>query len=110
MGLPGYNKQLRGYTYDPEKAKELLAEAGYPEGEGLKPLVLTYNSDEGHRAVAEALAQQFNKLGIDVQLQNLGWDYYKKQMNLIYLYLEWAGTLTTLMPTVFCMRCTTVLR
>jgi oligopeptide transport system substrate-binding protein len=91
MGMSGYNKQLRGYAYDPEKAKELLAEAGYPEGEGLKPLVLTYNSDEGHRAVAEALAQQFNKLGIDVQLQNLGWDYYKKQMNAMALVLFRVG-------------------
>lgn len=91
MGMPGYNKQLRGYAYDPEKAKELLAEAGYPEGEGLKPLVFTYNSDEGHRAVAEVIAQQFNKLGIDVQLQNLEWNYYKKQMNAMDLVLFRVG-------------------
>lgn len=79
-GLPGYNKQMRGYAYDPQKAKDLLAEAGYPEGEGLKPLILNYNRDEGHQAVAEAVAQQFNQLGIDVQLQELEWDYYKKQL------------------------------
>jgi peptide/nickel transport system substrate-binding protein/oligopeptide transport system substrate-binding protein len=91
MGLPGYNKQLRGYTYDPEKAKELLAEAGYPEGEGLKPLVLAYNRDEGHRAVAEAVAAQFNKLGIEVQLQDMEWDYYKKQLNELNLLVFRVG-------------------
>jgi peptide/nickel transport system substrate-binding protein/oligopeptide transport system substrate-binding protein len=91
IGLPGYNKQLRGYTHDPEKAKDLLAEAGYPEGEGLKPLVLAYNRDEGHRAVAEAVAAQFNKLGIDVQLQDMEWDYYKKQLNELNLLVFRVG-------------------
>lgn len=91
MGLPGYNKQLRGYTHDPEKAKDLLAEAGYPEGEGLKPLVLAYNRDEGHRAVAEAVAAQFNKLGIEVQLQDMEWDYYKKQLNELNLLVFRVG-------------------
>ncbi|HOB12242.1 MAG TPA: ABC transporter substrate-binding protein [Syntrophomonadaceae bacterium] len=91
MGMPGYNKQLRGYAYDPEKAKDLLAEAGYPGGEGLKPLVLAFNRDDGHRAVAEAIAQQFNELGIDVQLQELEWDYYKKQLSSMALTLFRVG-------------------
>lgn len=91
MGMPGYNKQLRGYAYDPEKAKDLLAEAGYPGGEGLKPLVLAFNRDDGHRAIAEAVAQQFNQLGIDVQLQEMEWDYYKKQVNSMTLTLFRVG-------------------
>jgi len=91
MGMPGYNKQLRGYAYDPEKAKDLLAEAGYPGGEGLKPLILAFNKDEGHRAVAEAVAQQFNQLGIDVQLQEMEWDYYKKQVSSMALTLFRVG-------------------
>lgn len=91
IGMAGYNKQLRGYAYDPEKAKDLLAEAGYPGGEGLKPLVLAFNSNDGHRAVAEAVAQQFNQLGIDVQLQDLEWDYYKKQLSSMALTLFRVG-------------------
>ena len=90
-GMMGYNKQLQGYAYDPEKARDLLAEAGYPGGEGLKPLVLSFNNDEGHQAVAEAIAQQFNQLGIDVQLQGMEWDYYKKQVNAMDLTLFRVG-------------------
>lgn len=90
-GLPGYNKQMRGYAYDPQKAKDLLAEAGYPEGEGLKPLILNFNRDGGHRAVAEAIAGQFNQLGIDVQLQDMEWDYYKKQLGRMDLGLFRVG-------------------
>jgi peptide/nickel transport system substrate-binding protein len=35
-GYPGYKDGVRQFTYDPEKAKALLAEAGYPEGKGLE--------------------------------------------------------------------------
>lgn len=80
VGIYGYNSEMRGYTYDPEKAKQLLEEAEYPMGEGLKPIILTYNTDEGHKAVAEAVAKQLMELGIQVQLQPMDWDYYKKQL------------------------------
>lgn len=80
MGIYGYNSEMRGYTYDPEKAKQLLEEAEYPMGEGLKPITITYNNDEGHKVVAEAVARQLMELGIQVQLQAMDWEYYKKQL------------------------------
>lgn len=79
-GLPGYSKQMRGYSYDPEKARELLEEAGHPEGEGLAPLVISFNKDEGHRMVVESIARQLVDFGIEVQAQEMDWDYYKKQL------------------------------
>ncbi len=92
LGMAGYQRDMRGYSYDPQKAQELLEEAGYPLGEGLPPLILTYNEDEGHRIVGESIAAQLAELGIKVQLQPMEWDYYKKQlyqMNLSLFRLEW---------------------
>jgi peptide/nickel transport system substrate-binding protein/oligopeptide transport system substrate-binding protein len=39
-GTQGYNPKLRGYAYDPQRARGLLAEAGYPGGRGLPPVAI----------------------------------------------------------------------
>jgi oligopeptide transport system substrate-binding protein len=60
-GMLGYNPKLTGYPHDPGRARELLAQAGYPEGRGLPPLVI-YSSvrSEGilreHEEIKRALA------------------------------------------------------
>ncbi len=57
-----------------EKAKELLAEAGYPNGEGFPTLELIFNSYGSHQAVAEAIQQMWKKeLGIDIRISNQEW-------------------------------------
>ena len=47
-GMPGYNPEVRGYSYRPDKAKALLAQAGHPDGQGLPPVTLatSVKSDE----------------------------------------------------------------
>ncbi|NLO21829.1 MAG: ABC transporter substrate-binding protein [Syntrophomonadaceae bacterium] len=92
LGMAGYQHDMTGYSYDPEKAQELLEEAGFPLGEGLPPLLLTYNQDPGHQMVVESIVAQLAELGIKVKLQPLEWNYYKKQMdemNLVFFRLEW---------------------
>ena len=64
-------------SYDPEKARKLLAEAGYPEGKGFPKFELIYNTDEAHKHIAEILQEQWSKtLGIDITLANQEWKVY----------------------------------
>ncbi len=66
-GMPGYNPDLKSYNYDPEKAKELLKEAGYPDG---LELTLTFNNNPRHRSIAEAMQSQMGDLGIKINLSS----------------------------------------
>lgn len=56
--------------HDPAAARALLAEAGYPEGQGLPIFDLLYNTSENHRRIAEALQQQWRAVGIQTRLVN----------------------------------------
>ncbi|MBC8104237.1 MAG: peptide ABC transporter substrate-binding protein [Cytophagales bacterium] len=76
-GIPGYSKEFKGLPYDPEKAKTLLAAAGYPGGKGLPPLQITFRqkqSDVVH--TAEVLQEQLAKVGIPVTLNAMEWGSY----------------------------------
>lgn len=60
-----------------EKAKELLAKAGYPGGKGFPPMEILYNTNDGHKKIAEAIQQMWKEtLGIDVRLFNQEWKVY----------------------------------
>jgi peptide/nickel transport system substrate-binding protein len=72
-GLQSFNPDLPGYGYDPERARELLAEAGYPGGSGLEELTLLYNTHEGHRRILERVVSDLGAVGIPVRLLNLEW-------------------------------------
>ena len=66
-----------GVGYDTEKAKQLLAEAGYPNGEGFPSFEILYNTVEHHRKIALTIQQMWkNTLGIDATLTNQEWKVY----------------------------------
>ena len=71
----GYDfKSLRGYSYDPDKAKKLLAQAGYPNGTGFPKLTLQINSGGGDRNVLTAQVIQSmleENLNIDIQIDQM---------------------------------------
>ena len=65
------------YEANCEQARELLAQAGYPNGEGFPETTYLYNTDDKHQAVAEALQQMWsNVLGVDVTLNNQDWNVF----------------------------------
>ncbi|NQT84011.1 ABC transporter substrate-binding protein, partial [bacterium] len=75
-GIPGHNPNLKGYPYDLELAKKLLAEAGHPGGEGLGVVELWYNTDQGHGRICIQVQNDLREIGIKVRLRNYDWATY----------------------------------
>ncbi|MEO0054900.1 MAG: hypothetical protein RLZZ50_847 [Verrucomicrobiota bacterium] len=87
-----FTPELVGFTAgeklapDLAEARRLLAEAGYPEGRGLRRIEILYNTSEAHKSIAEAVQQMWKTgLGADVALRNEEWKVYlDSQDNLDY--------------------------
>ena len=72
----GYQAEAR-LDYNPERARALLAEAGYPGGQGFPKFELLYNTSESHRTIAVAIQQMWQReLGIEIELHNQEWKAY----------------------------------
>jgi oligopeptide transport system substrate-binding protein len=82
LGMPGSNPDLAGYTYDLARARQLLADAGYPEGKNLPPLELwTSSTSTAVLQEHELIKRDLERLGIRVELftaQN--WKQYKTEV------------------------------
>jgi len=75
-------KPIRPSAINIDKARKLLAVAGYPGGKGMRPITILYNSNEGHRKIARYIQGQWTKLlGIKVVLKDLHWFHYLKTLN-----------------------------
>jgi oligopeptide transport system substrate-binding protein len=75
-GLPGYT-EARLPERNVEEARRLMAEAGYPGGEGFPDVEILFNTSESHKHIAEVIQQQWkDALGVEVGLVNQEWKVY----------------------------------
>ncbi|WP_202080733.1 ABC transporter substrate-binding protein [Caldalkalibacillus salinus] len=96
-GYLGYNDTISEYEYDPEKAKALLAEAGYEDGFEFElwtmPVARPYMPDP--QKAAEALQADFAEVGLTAKVISKEWATYldETQQGLQDVYmLGWSGT------------------
>ncbi len=89
-GVFGYNPDLPPYAYDPEAARALLAEAGYPNGFGL---TLTAPADRyvNGAQVAQAVAAMLSQIGINVTLETFPRSVYFEKASAFEYSLYLAG-------------------
>lgn len=80
VGGDYYSINDEDYEKNIEEAKKLMEEAGYKDGEGFPQIDYLYNTDENHKAIAEALQNMWQEnLGVQVNLQNQDWNVFLKE-------------------------------
>ncbi len=71
--MPNYNaRNIKGYSYDLDKARKLMEEAGFPGGKGFPEVTLNINEGGGRNTqMAEAIQNMLKDIGVTVKLQLL---------------------------------------
>lgn len=77
QGIVGFQEDAWPYSkYDVEQAKQILADAGFPNGEGLAPITLAYNTGSGHEDILALVKADLEAIGIKSDLEGLEWAQY----------------------------------
>ncbi|HLG41585.1 MAG TPA: ABC transporter substrate-binding protein, partial [Chitinophagaceae bacterium] len=70
MGLPSFDSlAVKGYSYNPDKSRKLLAEAGYPDGKGL-PVIKLFTISI-YAEMANYISRELEELGFAVQVETM---------------------------------------
>ncbi|MEA3476580.1 MAG: ABC transporter substrate-binding protein [Bacteroidota bacterium] len=66
-GMPSFDSlKIKGYNYDPDKSQKLLADAGFPNGEGLAAITLTTSSE--YLDLCKFIQHEMSDLGIQINI------------------------------------------
>ncbi len=78
-GLAGYDEAMRNpyKQFSIEKAKELLAKAGFPGGKGLPPIEYATTSSSTSRQMNEYLQKQFESIGVTLKMNTYSWPEFQ---------------------------------
>jgi oligopeptide transport system substrate-binding protein len=92
--FPGYHAPP-GLSYDVEGAKRLLADAGYPDGQGFPRISILYNTDSTHADIATMIRRQWkDNLNIDVDARAEEISQYRHDLhnhNFVVSRAAWYG-------------------
>jgi oligopeptide transport system substrate-binding protein len=96
-GIPNYTSP-EGLPRNPELARKLLAEAGYPGGKGFPRFQYLFNTSRDHEKIALQLQQTWkDELGIEVELRSVEWKVYLNAQSTLDFDLcrsSWIGDYT----------------
>lgn len=85
VGGSYYSISDEDYEKNCEEARQILADAGYPNGEGFPTVEYLYNTSDNHKKIGEALQNMWQEqLGVTVKLNNQDWNVFlenRKQGN-----------------------------
>jgi ABC-type transport system substrate-binding protein len=87
--MPGYDSTLLPYPHDPEKARALLAEAGYPDGFDVVYVTL---KDELSEKVAQSMQADLAEVGVRMRIQLMTFPAYLSattRRQLDFAYTSW---------------------
>ena len=81
-GMFAYSPETKALSYDPDEARRLLADAGYPGGRGLPPVDYHQaNRGEAGRAADAILAENLKAVGLEVRFHYSDWERFNADID-----------------------------